>query len=328
MRYFVTGATGFIGQEVVRQLISAGHSVNALVREEKRAEKINTRSVNLFIGDVANRDSMRAGMRGVDGIFHIAGWYKVGTRDQSGGERINILGTRNVLELMKEMNIPKGVYTSTLGIYSDTHGKLVDETYTFNGRHLSEYDRTKAAAHRIAFEMIKTGLPLVIVMPGVVYGPGDTSSFRRNLIEYLTGKLRMIPRRTAFTYAHVEDVAHGHILAMDKGKIGETYHICGEAATAESLFKVANQITDRPTPRTISPGVIKFSGKLMEFFEIFLPVPEVYSSENLRVIAGVTYIGSNKKAMRELGYSPRSMREGIRETLLHEIKLLNEKPPK
>ena len=85
MRYFVTGATGFIGQEVVRQLISAGHSVNALVRDEKRAEKINSERVNLFSGDVSNQDSMRAGMRGVDGIFHIAGWYKVGTRDKSGG---------------------------------------------------------------------------------------------------------------------------------------------------------------------------------------------------------------------------------------------------
>ena len=325
MKYFVTGATGFIGQEVVHQLSSAGHSVNALVREVRRAEKIKSPGVNLSIGDVTNGDSMRAGMQGVEGIFHIAGWYKVGTRDKSGGERINILGTRNVLELMKEMHIPKGVYTSTLGIYSDTHGKLVDETYSFIGRHLSEYDRTKAEAHRIALEMIKSGLPLVIVMPGVVYGPGDTSSLRTVFINYLTGKLPMIPCGTAFTYAHIEDVAHAHILAMEKGKIGETYHICGEAATVESLMRLANQITGIPAPRCMSPNLIKLGARLMDIFEAFLPVPESYSSENLRVIAGVTYLGSNNKAQRELGYHPRSMQEGIRETLLHEIKLLNEK---
>ena len=226
------------------------------------------------------------------------------------------------------MNIPKGVYTSTLGIYSNTQGNMVDETHSFNGRHLTEYDRTKAAAHRIAVDMIKSSLPLIIVMPGIVYGPGDTSSLRALFINYLTGKLPMIPCQTAFTYAHIEDVAHGHILAMEKGKIGETYHICGEAATVESLMKLASQITGVPKPKCISPSLIKFIKPLMVILEAILPVPEFFSSENLRLMEGVTYFGSNEKAKRELGYYPRSMQEGIKETLLHETQIVERKAAK
>src|SRR5579884_4023999 len=124
-------------------------------------------------------------MAGADGVFHIAGWYKIGTRDKSEGERINVLGTRNVLEVMRELGIPKGVYTSTLAVFSDTRGRLVDETYQYTGKHLSEYDRTKWVAHyEVAEPMIARGLPLVIVQPGLVYGPGDTSGVRTTFVQY------------------------------------------------------------------------------------------------------------------------------------------------
>jgi nucleoside-diphosphate-sugar epimerase len=96
---------------------------------------------------VTEKESMRGPMAGADGVFHIAGWYKIGVRDKSEGAKINIGGTRNVLELMKELGIAKGVYTSTLAVNLDMHGKLVDETYLYRGKHISEYDRTKWVAH-------------------------------------------------------------------------------------------------------------------------------------------------------------------------------------
>ncbi|MFN8568165.1 MAG: NAD-dependent epimerase/dehydratase family protein [Kouleothrix sp.] len=141
--------------------------------------------ITVVRGDVTDKESMRAPMRGVDGVYHIAGWYKIGARDPREGQAINVQGTRNVLELMREHAIPKGVYTSTLAINSDTHGQVADETYRFNGSHLSIYDRTKAAAaHALADQMIAAGLPLVIVMPGLIHGPGGTSSVRTTLIQY------------------------------------------------------------------------------------------------------------------------------------------------
>src|SRR5262249_13915391 len=152
--YFVTGATGFVGGRLVRKLREEGHEVHASVRDLNKAKDLQALGVKLFQGDVTDKESMRAAMQGVDGLFHVAGWYKIGVRDKSDGERVNVGGTRNVLELMQELKIPKGVYTSSLVVNSDTQGEMKDESYHFSGQHLSEYDRTKAAAHEIAREYI------------------------------------------------------------------------------------------------------------------------------------------------------------------------------
>lgn len=166
MRYFVTGATGFLGGRVARMLREGGHKVAALVRSPEKAGDLAALGVEIFRGDVTEPETLRAPMTGADGVFHIAAWYKVGARDSSQAERINVFGTRNVLEAMRDLGIPKGVYTSTLAVHSDTKGRQVDERYHFSGKHLSVYDATKAAAHEVAREMIRAGLPLVIVQPG------------------------------------------------------------------------------------------------------------------------------------------------------------------
>jgi nucleoside-diphosphate-sugar epimerase len=323
MKYFLTGATGFIGAHVARQLAQTGHEVVAVVRSPEKAQDLARLGAAMHKGDVTDKESMRGPMSGVDGVFHIAGWYKIGVRDKRAGAQINIEGTRNVLELMRELKIPKGVYTSTLAINSDTHGKLVDETYRYDGSHLSEYDRTKSAAHKLAEQLIAGGLPLVVVMPGLVYGPGDTSSVRTTLIQYLQRKLPIIPKQTAFCWAHVDDIARGHILAIEQGAPGESYIIAGPAATFEDALKQAEQITGVPVPRLrVAPGLLKAMSGLMRVVERVTPVPDDYSAEYLRINAGVTYIGDNAKARRELGYSPRSLKEGLAETLYHEMRLL------
>ena len=323
MKYFVTGATGFIGAHVARQLVQAGHQVVAVVRNPDRAHDLANLGIAIHKGDVTEKQSIRAPMAGVDGVFHIAGWYKIGVRDKSAGEQINVQGTRNVLELMRELSIPKGVYTSTLAINSDTRGKLVDETYRYDGPHLSEYDRTKWAAHQVAEQFIAGGLPLVIAMPGLVYGPGDTSSVRTAFIQYLQRQLPMIPKQTAFCWAHVDDIARGHILAMEKGKVGESYIIAGQASTFEDALGLAEQITGVPAPRLrVAPGLLRAMAGFMGVLEKVLPVPDAYSAEYLRINAGPTYIGNNAKARRELGYNPRPLKEGLTETLYHEMRLL------
>ena len=320
MKYFLTGATGFVGGALAKKLCEAGHEVHASVRTPDKAKELQDLGVKVFKGDVTNKESMREPMSGVDGVFHVAGWYKVGTKDKSDGEKVNIQGTRNVLELMQELKIPRGVYTSTLAINSDTHGQLVDETYRFKGKHLSEYDRSKAVAHDIAKEFIAKGLPLVIVQPGLIYGPGDTSSLRVSLLNLLKEQLPVLPLQTAQCWAHVEDVAEGHILAMEKGKVGESYFICGERYRTYDAFKLASEISGKRAPAGLSPKMIKFMSVLVIPIETLLP--EEYTSEYLRILAGVTYIGDNSKAKRELGYNPRPVSEGWVETVRHEMKLL------
>ena len=324
MKYFVTGTTGFVGGHVARQLVEAGHEVVAVVRNPAKAGDLKNLGMQIYQGDVTEKESMRGPMMGVDGVFHIAGWYKIGVKDKSEGAKINIGGTRNVLELMKELGIAKGVYTSTLAVNSDTHGKLVDETYHFTGKHISEYDRTKWVAHyEVAEPMIAVGLPLVVVMPGLIYGPGDTSSVRTTLLQYLQRKLPLLPAKTAFSWAHVDDIARGHILAMEQGKVGESYIIAGPTHTLIEGIQMAEQISGIRAPRLhADPAVMKAMAATMGVVEKIAPVPETYSAEYLRVSAGVTYIGTNAKARQEWGYDPRPLEEGLKETLEHEMKLL------
>lgn len=325
MKYFVTGATGFVGGRVVRMLIEDGHQVVAVVRTPAKASDLAALGVEIHKGDVTDKESMRTPMSGTDGVFHIAGWYKVGVRDKSEGIKINIDGTRNVLELMQELKIPKGVYTSTLAVNSDTHGKIVDESYHFSGQHISEYDRTKAEAHKIAEKFIADGLPLVIVQPGLIYGPGDSSRVRTTLIEVLQGKLPMMPQGTAFCWSHVDDIARAHIDAMEKGKAGESYFIAGPVHNFTEAIKMVSDVAGVKVPMVAPAGLFKTLSKVMGVVETVVPLPEAYTSEGLRTVAGVTYLGKSDKAKRTWGFNPRPLSEGWKETILHEMALLGMK---
>jgi nucleoside-diphosphate-sugar epimerase len=319
MNYFVTGATGFIGGRVAQLLRAAGHGVVAVVRDPARATALAQIGVTLAKGDVTDKESMRAPMRGVDGVFHIAGWYKVGVKDSGDGVRINVDGTRNVLALMQELKIAKGVYTSSLAVNSDTHGVEVDDTHRFTGTHLSEYDRTKAEAHHIAEALIAQGLPLVIVQPGLVYGPGDTSAAHDTFVQYLTGKLPMLIRQTAYSWAHVDDIAAAHVAAMLRGVPGQNYLICGPTHTLVDAMAIAQKISGvKPPAFVAAPSLIKAMAGLMGIIGVVVPLPAQYSAEFLRISAGVTYIGSNAKARRELGFNPRTLADGLHETLAWE----------
>ena len=316
MIVFVTGATGFVGGALAKQLVAAGHDVRAVVRDPAKASALGAMGVRLFPGDVTNKESMRAPMTGADAVFHVAGWYKIGVRDKSPGVATNVHGTRHVLELMQELGVPKGVYTSTLAVNSDTHGRLVDESYQFTGTHLSVYDRTKADAHAIAESFIARGLPLAIVQPGLIYGPGDTSSVRTTFVQFLQRKLPPLPRGTAFCWAHVDDIARGHVLALEKGKPGRNYFLAGPVHTLVEGIQMASAITGIPAPRmTLPPALLRASSLLIGLVERVVQVPPEFTAEGLRVLAGTTYIGSNRRAKDELGWSVRPLRDGLTETL-------------
>lgn len=322
-KYFVTGATGFIGGEIVKQLIGRGHKVVALVRSPHKAGMLKALGVEMHAGDITDRETLRAPMQGVDGVFHVAAWYKVGVHEPL-ADSINVDGTRNVLKTMRTLGIPRGVYTSTVAVFSDTGGAVPDETYRYDGAHLSQYDRTKWIAHyRVALPKIQDGLPLMIVMPGLVYGPGDTSGMHTALVDLLRGRLLATPARTAFCWAHVADTARGHILAMEKGTPGETYLITGPCHTFEHAFDVAARIGRvraplmHPGPRTMLSAAA-----LMSLAGRFATLPAALQPESLRVLAGTTYLGANDKAVRELGFTARPIEEGLAQTIEHELRAI------
>ncbi len=328
MKYFVTGATGLIGGRVARQLAQAGHEVVALARAPEKAIDLARLGVRVCQGDVTEKESLRAPMTGVDGVFHIAAWRKIGARDKSQAERINVAGTRNVLEMIRELRIPKSVYTSSVAIFSDTHGRLVDETYRYDGPHLSEYDRTKwRAYYEVAEPMMQAGLPLVVVLPALVYGPGEASPISPMLTRYLRRRLPIVPQQAASCWAHVDDIARGHLLAMDNGAPGESYILGGPLHSFIEVIDLAEQITGIPAPRLhLAPGMMRALAALMGAIGAVFPLPDIYNAETLRCCAGVTYLGSDEKARRALGFTVRPLAEGLRETLDYDMKALGIAP--
>lgn len=315
--YVLTGATGFIGSRLARQLVEAGHTVRALVRDPWRAEALQPLGVELSRGDVTDKDSMRAPIQGADGVFHVAGWWRLGSPDVRDALRVNVEGTRNVLELVRELAVPKAVYTSTVAVFGDTRGRVVDETFRQGGPWLSAYDRSKWLAHyEVAEPMMREGLPLVIVQPSAVYGAGDPSPLGQTIRQYLRRRLLAMPSDGGAGWGHVEDTARGHLLAMEKGRPGESYVISGELHTYLDAFRIAQRITGIPPAwLVVPPGPVRVLAKLVSYAERVVQVPTTYSSEYLRVVAGSTYYASNAKARAELGFAPRTLEEGFREVL-------------
>ncbi len=326
-RYFVTGATGFIGGELVTQLVSRGHQVAALVRAPEKAAFLKALGVEVHRGDITDRASLRRPMEGADGVFHVAAWYKVGARNAD-AESVNVEGTRHVLETMRELGVPKGVYTSTVAVFGNTRGRVVDESYQFSGPFDSEYDRTKWRAHyEVAVPAMRAGLPLVIVQPGVVYGPGDTSDLRDLWVRHLRGRLPVVPGRAAYCWGYIEDTARGHLLAMERGQVGESYILTGPVHTMRDAVRVAARLSGRRPPLTaIPPFVLHAMAPLMGLLERVVRLPPSLTAEGLRVLGGSTYLASSAKARQVLEFETRSLEEGLRPTIEHELRRLGLPP--
>lgn len=328
MRYAVTGATGFIGGAVARQLIAAGHRVVAVARRPDQAGDLAALGVEIVRGDVTDKDSLRPAMTGADGVFHIAAQYEIGVRDAARMARVNVDGTRHVCELMRELHIPKGVYTSTVGVFSDTHGRMVDETYRYEGPFLSAYERTKWQAHyQVAEPAMRAGLPLVTVMPALVYGPGDHSLIYTTLRLWARGWLKIIPGGIAYCWGHVEDTARAHLLAMERGTPGESYIIAGPPATLDEALRLGEDLFGIPAPRLhVSPSWVKRLAAVLGVVEKVIPLRGLASAETLRTVAGVTYLASSAKAQRDLGLTMRPLAEGLAATVEHEMARMNITP--
>ncbi|MDG5818283.1 NAD-dependent epimerase/dehydratase family protein [Natronococcus sp. A-GB7] len=319
MKYFVTGSTGLIGSHVTTDLLAAGHDVVALTRSRSNASHL-PEAVTVVEGDITDKESMRDAMAGVDGVFHIAAWFYVGPgpRNVEKAERINVEGTRNVLELMEELEIPKGVYTSTIGVYPFREFDYIDETVEPNCPESAVYNRTKWEAHyEVAKPLMEDGLPLVIVQPGIVYGPGDKSygSIRGMFRSYLQGDLPMIPRGHYAPWDHVGDIADGHRRAMEHGTPGETYIISGKPRHVVDVLECAEEITGVPVPRVVSPMVFAGLARILGVIERIVTPPEGFEAESLRFFTGVQWPVDNSKAFEELGITHRSLEEGLRDYL-------------
>jgi nucleoside-diphosphate-sugar epimerase len=318
MKAFVTGGTGFIGGYVIEKLAARGYEVAALARNDKGVAKVEALGAKAIRGDITDPDSMREAMQGSQAVFHIAALYQVGRGNLQRMEQVNVEGTRKVLTLAHELGVPKIVYTSTVGVFGDTHGKAYDETYRRETPPtVSAYELTKWQAHyEVALPLIEAGAPIVIVMPGGVYGPDGSSVTDATLAMWYQGKLPVVPGAdTGLTWAHVEDIAEGHVLAAEKGTPGESYLIVGPVLTFGSLLDICADLLGRPRPRVRIPGrLLRPFAPLLDWIDSYIELPELYSGEATASL-GRTWYASNQKARRELGWQPRPIDEGMAQTL-------------
>ncbi|MCU0491577.1 MAG: NAD-dependent epimerase/dehydratase family protein, partial [Chloroflexaceae bacterium] len=213
----------------------------------------------------------------------------------------------------------------------DTGGKLVDEHYRFTPGargFTSEYERTKWLAHYdVAEPLIAKGLPLVIVQPALVYGPGDNSLVGQSMRQYLQRRLPAAPQGATFCWAYVDDTAHGHLLAMERGRIGESYILAGPTHSMIEALLIAEKITGIPAPRLRPPvPVMTAAARVVSAIErvAHLPVPQNMTAESLRAMLS-TYMADDSKARRELGWTTRPLEAGLRETLEAEMAQLRVK---
>ncbi|HVY76901.1 MAG TPA: SDR family NAD(P)-dependent oxidoreductase [Solirubrobacterales bacterium] len=320
MKVFVTGGTGFIGGEVARQLRARGEEVACLVRSPEKATKLKEIGCELVAGDLADAGAMRAGMEGCDGLVHAAAMYEVGipAKQHPAMYEANVTGSERVLRAALEAKVGKVVYVSTVGTFGNTHGETVDESYEHPGREFtSYYEETKLEGQRVAQRMIdEEGLPCTIVQPGGVYGPGDESQIADLLAEFFSGRLLLIPfPDLGLCFAHVEDTAAGILAALDRGKAGETYILAGPATTMRGAIETIAAVSGRRAPKRALPT------PLMKALTPIGPLVGKLMGQppNLRELIssadGVTFWASNEKAARELGYSPRGIEQGMRDTL-------------
>jgi len=319
MRAFVTGATGFLGGHVAHQLRGRGDEVVALVRSPGRATALRELGCELVEGDLSSDEAIKRGARGCESVFHVGAVYKVGVPSSEHAAMFdaNVAGTQRVLDAGVEVGARRIVYISTVNTFGNTRGQAVDEGYRRPDREwLSYYDETKFLAHEVAEDRIASGAPVVIVMPGGVYGPDDHSEVGNMIEQAATGKLRAkVFPEMGFMLSHVEDVAEGILLAHDKGELGQSYVLAGERATMGELVDRVCSIAGRRPPRLTMPAaLIKASAPFGRVLGPALGFPPNLG-ELIRASDGVTYWARDDKARRELGYAPRDLDTGLRQTL-------------
>jgi nucleoside-diphosphate-sugar epimerase len=320
MRVFVTGGTGFIGGHVARKLRERGDDVRALVRTPEKGPALTELGCELVPGNLSDADAIRAGMQGCDAAIHGAAMYEVGipASEHQAMYEANVIGTETVLRAALEAKLDRVVYISTVGAFGNTKEQVVDESYEHPGTgYTSYYEETKVEAHRLAKRLIADeGLPCVIVQPGGVYGPDDHSALGRQMNQFLAGKMPLMAfPDLGFNMVHVDDVAAGVLLALDKGKIGEAYVLGGQITTMRELIQTLARVSGKKPPkRTLPTGLMKamtpmgpIVGKMMN------------QGPNLRELISsadnVTFWATSEKAVRELGFDPRGIEEGLRQTL-------------
>jgi dihydroflavonol-4-reductase len=314
---FLTGATGFIGNRVARQLAARGDNLRCLVRDTSRGLFLESLGAELIPGEVTDTIALQRGLRGADIAYHIAGHYDIGPIDVRHMERVNVGGTRCFLEECARSRIPRAVHISTTAALGPIPDGLGDENSSWSGPYPSTYHRTKTEAHEAAKQAQQRGLPLIIVCPANVYGPGDNGPNGRFIRDLIRGRVPALLRDPAWlSHVHVDDVVEGMIAVGDRGLMGATYVLSGEAASindfAERVARIAGR---RPPPLRLPVTAVSIAAGLADVVSRVTRMRFTTNREAVRVAYHHRWLHSHERATREFAWTPRSLDEGLGPTV-------------
>ena len=319
MKIFLTGGTGFLGRALAATLVAAGHSVRALARPSVSRTPMPA-GVEVVSGDVLDEESLARGVSGCDTVIHAAALVKMWVADRSEFDRINVGGLRSMLRAAESAGVARFLYVSSFIALGPTDGATGDEDWSPVGRVLhNDYERTKTAADALAREAQSAGAPLVIVYPGVVYGPGELTD--GSLMTKMIGDFmrRRVPYmgsgRERICYAYIEDVVEGCRLALEKASPGERFILGGENADYRELFALLARVTGVPAPRLHIPFlVLEWLGYGLRKQASLTHISPAITDEVIRIYRH-EWAFSSDLAVSRLGYRITPLEEGLRRTV-------------
>ncbi len=314
----VTGATGFVGSAVARALVAAGHRVRVLARPRGDRRNLQGLDVEVVEGDLLDPASFAPALAGCARLFHVAADYRLWVRDPRPMYGANVEGTRRLLEAAGAAGLERIVYTSSVATLGHTaDGSPADEeTPVSLSDMIGHYKRSKFLAEEAVRELAQRGLPVVIVNPSTPVGPGDVrpTPTGRMVLEAAQGRTPAYVD-TGLNIVHVDDVARGHLLALERGRVGARYVLGGEDMTLREIFAVVAALTGRPAPRLRVPlaAVLPVAYAAEAWARVSGREPFV-TVDGVRLAARTMYF-SSARAERELGYRPRPAVEALRDAV-------------
>jgi dihydroflavonol-4-reductase len=313
---YVTGATGFIGERLTRRLLANGEQVRCLVRAPERGQKLQALGAELVVGDVADEAAHLNGLRDAHLAYHLAAIFDIGIVDRVALERTNIDGTHAFLSAVAKAQTPRAVYTSSTAALGPARGDT-EPRDAYRGPYPSHYHRTKAEAHRLARLAQERGLPLIIVCPSVVYGPGDNGPGGRFVSDLLRRRVpALLTTPSRLSYVYVDDAVAGLIAAGERGRIGETYILSGDPASInEFAAKVTSLGGTRPPFLRFPTALARLTGVVLDAIARPTGLRFPITREAVSTTTGDDWLYKRDRATQDLGYAPRSLDQGLPETV-------------
>ncbi|MFQ5882817.1 MAG: hopanoid-associated sugar epimerase [Candidatus Methylomirabilales bacterium] len=318
MTVLVTGATGFVGSNLVRELLNDGTAVRVLVRPGSPRTAIEGLDVEESLGDLLDRERLRHALKGCEVLYHVAARYSLSSKDTADMYRANVEGTRNILEVAREVGIERVVCTSTVGALGIPKDGVPgnENTPVSLSEMVGAYKRSKFLAEREAERIGRLGLPVVIVNPSAPIGPWDVkpTPTGRMLVDYLKGQMYGYIH-TGLNLVHVRDVARGHILAAQKGLVGEKYVLGNRNLTLREIFHMLEQISGVPAPRRRIPYPVAFlAAGASELFARVRRQDSPIPLTGVRMARKIMFFDASK-AFRELHLPQTPVEEALREAV-------------